>query len=128
MNHTIHDVGVAKQIGAYSDAIEVAPNARWLMTAGTPGLALDGKLPGDITGQAELAWTHIIAMLDKAGMTVHDLVKVTHYLLRAEDIPAYVKVRSKYLGDARPASMLLLVPGLVKPDYLLEVEAIAAKA
>jgi enamine deaminase RidA (YjgF/YER057c/UK114 family) len=67
-------------------------------------------------------------MLNKAGMTVHDLVKVTHYLLRAEDIPAYVKVRSKYLGDARPASMLLLVPGLVKPDYLLEVEAIAAKA
>jgi 2-iminobutanoate/2-iminopropanoate deaminase len=38
-----------------------------------------------------------------------------------------VKVRSKYLGDARPASMLLIVPGLVKPDYLLEVEAIAAK-
>lgn len=128
MSHTIHDVGVAKQIGAYSDAIEAAPNARWLMTSGTPGLALDGKLPGDITGQAELAWTHIITLLNKAGMTVHDLVKVTHYLLRAEDIPAYVKVRSKYLGDARPASMLLIVPGLVKPDYLLEVEAIAAKA
>ena len=88
MNHKIHDIGVAKQIGAYSDAIEVAPNARWLMTAGTPGLALDGKLPSDITGQAEFAWTHIIAMLNKAGMTVHDLVKVTHYLLRAEDIPA----------------------------------------
>jgi 2-iminobutanoate/2-iminopropanoate deaminase len=128
MNHTIHDIGVAKQIGAYSDAIEVAPNARWLMTAGTPGLALDGKLPLDITGQAELAWAHIIAILNKAGMTVHDLVKVTHYLLRAGDIPAYVKVRSKYLGDARPASMLLIVPGLVKPDYLLEVEAIAAKS
>ena len=127
MNHTIHDIGVAKQIGAYSDAIEVAPNARWLMTAGTPGLALDGQLPPDIAGQAELAWTHIVAMLKKAGMTVHDLVKVTHYLLRAEDIPAYVTVRSKYLGDARPASMLLIVPGLVKPEYLLEVEAIAAK-
>ena len=127
MNHKIHDVGVAKQIGAYSDAIEVAPNARWLMTAGTPGLALDGQLPSDLTGQAELAWTHIVAMLNKAGMSVHDLVKVTHYLLRAADIPAYVKVRSKYLGDARPASMLLIVPGLVKPDYLLEVEAIAAK-
>jgi 2-iminobutanoate/2-iminopropanoate deaminase len=70
MNHTIHDIGVAKQIGAYSDAIEVAPNARWLMTAGTPGLALDGQLPSDITEQAELAWTHIVTMLQKAGMTV----------------------------------------------------------
>ena len=127
MNHTIHDVGVAKQIGAYSDAIEVAPGARWLMTAGTPGQGLDGKVPADITGQAEIAWTHIVAMLGKAGMSVHDLVKVTHYLTRADDIPAYVKVRSKHLGDARPASMLLIVPALVKPEYLLEVEAIAAK-
>jgi 2-iminobutanoate/2-iminopropanoate deaminase len=127
MNHTAIDVGVAKQIGAYSDAIETAPNLRWLYTAGTPGLSLDGKLPADIAGQAELAWTHIIAMLEKAGMGVHDLVKVTHYLLRASDIPDYVKVRSRYLGDARPASMLLIVPGLVRAEFLLEVEAIAAR-
>jgi len=127
MNHTTIDVGVANQIGAYSDAIETAPNLRWLHTAGTPGLSLDGTLPADIGGQAELAWTHIIAMLEKARMDVHDLVKVTHYLLRASDIPGYVKVRSRYLGDARPASMLLIVPGLVRPEFLLEVEAIAAK-
>jgi len=38
MAHTIHDVGVASQIGLYSDAIEVQPNLRWLMTSGTPGL------------------------------------------------------------------------------------------
>ena len=126
MNRIV-DVGIARQIGKYSDAIEVAPNARWLFTAGTPGLALDGTLPQDITGQAELAWTHIINMLNKANMGVQDLVKVTHYLLRAADIPEYVKVRSRFLGDARPASMLLIVPELVKPEFLLEVEAIAAK-
>ena len=66
-------------------------------------------------------------MLEKAGMDVHDFVKVTHYLLHATDIPDYVKVRSRYLGDARPASMLLIVPGLVRPEFLLEVEAIAAR-
>jgi 2-iminobutanoate/2-iminopropanoate deaminase len=121
------NVGVASQIGNYSDAIEVAPNARWLYTSGTPGLALDGQLPNDVAGQAEIAWTHIINMLKHADMTVNDLVKVTHYLLRAEDIPAYVQVRSKFLGDARPASMLLIVPALVKPNFLLEIEAIAAK-
>jgi 2-iminobutanoate/2-iminopropanoate deaminase len=128
MANRLHDVGVARQIGSYSDAVEVPPNARWLYTAGTPGLALDGALPNDIAGQAELAWTHIVAMLERAGMTVKDLVKVTHYLLRAEDIPAYVKVRSRFLGDARPASMLLVVPQLVRPEFLLEIEACAAKA
>ena len=66
-------------------------------------------------------------MLDAAGMSVHDLVKVTHYLLRAEDIKPYVAARAKYLGDARPASMLLVVSQLVRPEYLLEGEAVAAK-
>jgi 2-iminobutanoate/2-iminopropanoate deaminase len=127
MNHKIHDVGVAKQIGTYSDAIEVAPDMRWLYTAGTPGLAADGTVPADITGQAEIAWQHIMAMLKKADMGVHDLVKITQYLLNANDIPAYAKVRSRYLGDARPASMLMIVPGLVWPNMLLEIEAVAAK-
>jgi 2-iminobutanoate/2-iminopropanoate deaminase len=121
------NIGVASQIGKYSDAIEVPPNARWLYTSGTPGLALDGKLPNDIAGQAEIAWGHIVNMLKQADMSVNDLVKVTHYLLRAEDIPAYVQVRTKFLGDARPASMLLIVPALVKPNFLLEIEAIAAQ-
>ena len=46
-------------------------------------------------------------MLERAGMTVADLVKVTQYLTRAEDVPAYVKVRSRFLGDARPVFMLV---------------------
>jgi 2-iminobutanoate/2-iminopropanoate deaminase len=54
MPHTIHDIGVAHQIGRYSDAIESAPNLRWLHTSGTPGLSIDGVLANDITGQARL--------------------------------------------------------------------------
>ena len=67
-------------------------------------------------------------MLERADMTVKDLVKVTHYLLYASDIPAYVKVRTRFLGDVRPASMLLVVPELVRSDILLEIEAYAAKS
>jgi enamine deaminase RidA (YjgF/YER057c/UK114 family) len=129
MVHTIHDVGVASQIGLYSDAIEVQPNLRWLMTSGTPGLAASGEgLPKDIVGQAELAWQHIIGILEKSGMTVSDIVKVTQYLTQADDIAAYAKVRTRYLGQVRPASMLLVIPQLVWPEILVEVEVIAAKA
>ena len=129
MAHTVHDVGVASQIGLYSDAIEVKPNLRWLMTSGTPGLRANGEgLPKDIVGQSELAWQHIIAILEKSGMTVSDIVKVTQYLTRADDIAAYAKVRTRYLGEARPASMLLVIPQLVWPEILIEVEILAAKA
>jgi enamine deaminase RidA (YjgF/YER057c/UK114 family) len=126
MTHTIHDIGVASQIAAYSDAIEVEPNLRWLLTSGTPGLSLDGNLPNDITGQAELAWEHIGNMLERAGMTIADIVKVTQYLTRAEDIQAYGKVRTRFLGSVRPASMLLVIPQLVRPEFLVEVEVVAA--
>jgi 2-iminobutanoate/2-iminopropanoate deaminase len=128
MKHAIHNIGVARQIGAYSDAIEVGPNLRWLLTSGTPGLATDGDLPKDISGQTELAWKHVISMLDRAGMTVADIVKVTQYLTRAEDIAAYGKVRTRFLGDVRPAAMLLVIPQLVRPEFLVEVEIVAAKA
>jgi 2-iminobutanoate/2-iminopropanoate deaminase len=127
MTHKIRDISVASQIGAYSDAIEVSPNLRWLVTSGTPGLSTTGDLPKDISSQAELAWKHVIRMLDQAGMTVADIVKVTQYLTRAEDISAYARVRTHFLGDVRPASMLLVIPQLVRPEFLVEVEIIAAK-
>jgi enamine deaminase RidA (YjgF/YER057c/UK114 family) len=45
----------------------------------------------------------------------------------AEDIKAYAEVRARFLGDNRPASMLLVIPQLVWPKILVEVEIIAAK-
>jgi 2-iminobutanoate/2-iminopropanoate deaminase len=128
MTHKIHDIGVAARIGTYSDAVEAAPNQRWLFTSGTPGMDAAGALPDDITAQAELAWGHILKMLERAGMSVHDLVKITQYVIRAEDIPAYAKARARMLGDARPASMLMVVAALPRPDFLLEIEAVAARA
>ena len=128
MPNTTHNIGIARQIGTYSDAVEVPANARWLFTAGTPGLAVDGALPADITAQAELAWSHIERVLQQAGMTINDIVKVTQYLVSAADIPAYAAVRARALAGARPASMLLIVPALVRPDFLLEIEVIAARS
>ena len=123
MANTIHDIGVAPQIGTYSDAVEVPANARWLCTAGAPGLAPDGSFAPDIVGQAEAAWAHVVTMLEKAGMTIG-----TQYLVRVDDIPAYAKVRARVFGAAHPASTLLVVPALVRPEFLLEVEVLAAKA
>jgi 2-iminobutanoate/2-iminopropanoate deaminase len=127
MPHNIHDVGIASQIGSYSDSIETAPSLRWLITSGTPGLATTGDLPKDITGQSELAWEHIVTMLRKAHMEVGDIVKVTQYLIRAEDVGPYAKVRNRYLAASRPASMLLVIPQLVRAEFLVEVEIMAAR-
>jgi 2-iminobutanoate/2-iminopropanoate deaminase len=60
-------------------------------------------------------------------MQIADEIKVTQYLKRAEDIAAYGKVRTRFLGELRPASMLLIVPQLVRPEFLVEIEVIAAR-
>jgi enamine deaminase RidA (YjgF/YER057c/UK114 family) len=59
-------------------------------------------------------------------MVLTDVVKVTQYLTRAEDIPAYAAARASFLGSVEPASMLLVIPQLVRPEFLIEIEVIAA--
>ena len=127
MGHTIHNVGAAKHIGQYSDAVETESGLRWLFTSGTPGVADDGTIPPGIEAQSRLAWKYIVAALEKAGMTTGDLVKVTTSLTNAADIPAYAKVRGEFLGNVRPAFMLQIVTQLIKPEVLVEVEIIAAR-
>ncbi len=125
--HKHIDVGVASKLGKYSDAVLVGDGRRWLYTSGTPGLAADGSLPPDFDTQARLAWTHVMAMLDAAGMEVGDIVKLTQSLTRRSDLAAYRAIRNDYLGEARPASMLSFVSGLAMPDMLIELEVVAAR-
>ena len=61
-------------------------------------------------------------------MSIADIVKVTQYLTRPEDITAYANVRTRFLGNARPASMLLVIPQLVWPKIFVEIEVVAARA
>jgi enamine deaminase RidA (YjgF/YER057c/UK114 family) len=126
--HTRLSCGAASRIGAYSDAVTVKEGARWLCTAGIPGLMPDGTLPADFAAQAEWAWRNVLTLLAAADMTVADLAKVNQYLVRREDLPAYAEVRRRVLGEARPASMLSFVSGLVWPEMLIEIEVYAARA
>ena len=123
--NTIHDIGVAAHIGKYSDSVESACPGRLLFLSGTPGLTPDGYLPESFVEQADQAWKNVFALLDRAGMRPEHLVKVSQYLVRAEDLALYPPIRSKWLKDNRPASMLVIVPGLVRPDILIEIEAYA---
>jgi 2-iminobutanoate/2-iminopropanoate deaminase len=121
----IHDIGVASQIGKYSDAVESTVPGRMLFLSGTPGLTPDGRLPDTFEEQAEEAWRNVFSLLERAKMGPEHLVKVSQYLVRTEDLPKYPPIRAKWLGDNRPASMLVVVPALVWPKVLIEIEVYA---
>jgi 2-iminobutanoate/2-iminopropanoate deaminase len=122
-----HDTHVSAHLGSYSDAIEVASPQRWLFTAGTPGMLPDGKMAQGIEAQVRQAWTNVIAALEKSGMGLEHIIKVTTTMAHAEDIPVYAKIRAEILGDLRPALMLQVVTQMIKPDILVEMEIVAAQ-
>jgi enamine deaminase RidA (YjgF/YER057c/UK114 family) len=119
---------IADPIGTYSHGVEAPPNARWLYIAGQIGIRKDGSVPPTVEAQTEVAWQNIVAILAAAGMKVTDLVKITQFLVNLEDFPKYAATRAKFLAGHRPASTGLVIRSLVRPEYLVEVEAVAAKA
>ena len=61
-------------------------------------------------------------------MEISDLVKITTYLRNAQDVSGAADARARFLGDARPASFTGIIEGFVKPDWLIEIEAVAAQS
>jgi enamine deaminase RidA (YjgF/YER057c/UK114 family) len=115
-------------VGSYSHAIEVPPNARWLFISGQVALTTDGNVPAGFAEQCALAWTNLGNVLASAGMSTPDLVKLTVFMVRQEDLPSFREVRDRFLEGQRPATTLVFVKALARPEWLIEIEAVAAKA
>jgi len=113
---------------SYSNGIEVPRNARWLYSAGMVGIDKDAKPMVGMAAQAEAIWVSLIEILKSADMSVNDIVKMVAYVVHGQDMRAYGGIRTKYLGSHRPASTMITVPALLSPDFLIEVEIVAAKA
>jgi enamine deaminase RidA (YjgF/YER057c/UK114 family) len=126
MNIRHTPASVAAPFGPYSHAVEVPEGSRLLYISGEVGVLPDGKVPTTIEAQAEACWQNIIAILADAGMTVQDLVKITTYLVRPEDVAAAGAARAKHFGDARPGSATIIVKALVNSAWFIEIEAVAA--
>ena len=92
------------------------------------GILPDGTTPEGVEAQTEATWANLMAILESAGMGVEDIVKVTTYVTREEDFWPMAKARSRFFGDERPASTGIVVKALAKPEWLVEVDLVAAKA
>lgn len=128
MNRPHNPSGVHAPLSSYAHGIEAPAGARWLYISGQVGMAPDGKIGKTFEEQAEIAWTNLTAILKSAGMGMGDLVKVTTFLTRREDIKANRAARDKHMAGVKAASTMVLIGGLAMPELLIEVEAHAAKA
>jgi 2-iminobutanoate/2-iminopropanoate deaminase len=99
----------------------------WLYISGMLAVDAKGNLvgKGDVVAQTERVLENVQAVLEKAGGTFEDVVKVTVYLRRIGDRAAVNTVRKRFFGESRPASTLVEITGLVIPEALVEIDAVA---
>jgi enamine deaminase RidA (YjgF/YER057c/UK114 family) len=85
-------------------------------------------VPNGITAQAEQVFQNMKTILAASGYSMADVVTMRVFLVNREDREGFSIVRSKHLGEHRPASTLVFVSGLALPSILVEVEVVAARA
>ncbi|HJT13819.1 MAG TPA: RidA family protein [Dongiaceae bacterium] len=112
-------------VGPYTHGLEVVEARRLLFITGTMGLDKAGKAPEGIEAQCALAWRNIGAILEHAGMSMRNLVKVTCYLADRSYREANMHARAAALGDHRVATTVVGAT-LLEDGWLVEIEAIAA--
>jgi enamine deaminase RidA (YjgF/YER057c/UK114 family) len=117
----------------YAHGVEVPAGARLVVCSGQLGVAKDGTVPPDVEGQARLCFRAITAILAESGMGLADLLRLNAYVTGREHMAGYMKVRDEVLGESLgasappPASTLMIVSGFTRPEFKVEIEALAAR-
>ena len=115
--------GLAPPISHYCDAVRFGD---LLFISGLVGVDADGKVvgEGDAARQTRQIFENMRKVLDAAGAGFGDVLKVTVFLKNIEDRARINPVRQEFFGAARPASTLVEISRLVRPDLLVEIEAV----
>ena len=111
----------------YSQLVEVR-GGRTLYISGQVALDSSGNVvgPGDFSAQVKQVFANLKARLDEAGASFNSVVKLNFYLLDADNLPIVRDVRDTYVNrEQPPASTLVVVKQLFRPELLVEVDAIA---
>jgi enamine deaminase RidA (YjgF/YER057c/UK114 family) len=99
----------------------------WVFVSGTTGFDYSKMaISDDLLEQAEQCYRNIRAALDEAGASMRDIVRVTYILPDAADFPKCWPIFRKYLGDVRPAAMMLAA-GLSDPRMRIEIQVTARR-
>ena len=112
----------------YAHGVEVPAGLRWVVTSGQLGVGADDVAPEGAEAQARIAFASIDAILAEAGMGRGDVVRINAYVTDRAHMAGYMAARDAWLGGVArlPASTLMIVGGFTRPEFVVEIEVIAA--
>jgi 2-iminobutanoate/2-iminopropanoate deaminase len=112
--------------GANSSGVE-APAGRTVYVSGQVAFDAEGNVvgEGDIKLQTETVLEHVKTVVEEAGGSMGDIVKVTVFITDMGLYDDIHEVRRRYFEEPFPASSMVEVSALIDPRLLIEIEAVA---
>ena len=125
---TLTPAAIHPPFAAYAHGVEVKAR-RLVVTSGQLGIGPDGSIPETAEAQARLCFENIEAILAEAGLGRESILRLNAYVTDRVHMAGYMAARDAYLADRpdQPASTLMIVSGFSRPEFLVEVEAMAAE-
>jgi reactive intermediate/imine deaminase len=112
--------------GAFSAGVE-APAGRTVYVSGQVSMDAGGNVvgEGDVRAQTEKVLENVANVVEEAGGSLNDIVKVTVFITDMAHYDGIHEVRRRHFGEPYPASSMVEVSALIDPRLLVEIEAVA---
>ncbi|MEM8754896.1 MAG: RidA family protein [Pseudomonadota bacterium] len=110
----------------YAQAVRVTGVSDLLIISGQVPIDRDGAMPEGIRAQSDQVWRNIDSQLVAAGFSKENIIKITTYLARREDMLECRASRVAYLDGVEAASTLIIC-GIADETWPLEIEVMAAR-
>ncbi|MCY0897529.1 MAG: RidA family protein [Firmicutes bacterium] len=114
-------------LGVFSQATKIEASGTLVFISGLTSRDPDGNVigVGDVRKQTETILENMQTLLQDAGGSLDDVMKVTVFIRNMKDFDAIHEVRRRYFKPPLPASTMVEVSMLVSPELLIEIEAFA---
>jgi 2-iminobutanoate/2-iminopropanoate deaminase len=123
---TLSPSSIRPPLARYSHGFAVPADYRLVITAGQLGIGPDETIPVGSEAQAEICFANLAAILAEDGMKLENIVRLSVYVTAREHMEGYRRARDRRFPGTPPSTTLIMVAGLVRPEFLIEIEAIAA--
>ena len=120
----LQPAGMSPNGNRYTHVIKVGP---WVYVAGQTASDENGDVVGvgDPAAQTEQVFKNLTTALASVGGKLTDVVKTTVYVVGEENLDPIREARTGRFGDTPPTSTLLVISRLARPEFMLEIEAVA---
>ncbi|MDE2675097.1 MAG: RidA family protein [Paracoccaceae bacterium] len=121
--------GIMRPFANYSHGMRIDGVTSHLLISGQLGINQDGIIPESVEEQAEYCFANIAAILRDGGMDKQDVVKITTFVTKRKYLKPYMKIRDEWIMNLAvpPTSTLYIVSGFARPEFKIEIEALAMK-